>query len=47
MVGTAGMAGFNPSALPGVISHPLGIAISGASLYITTENGVAVVRYFP
>jgi len=47
VAGTAGISGFTPGPLPGVISHPLGIAISGASLYLTSENGVAVVEYFP
>ncbi len=47
IVGMSGIAGFDPGPLPGVISHPLGIAISGASLYVTSENGVAVVEYFP
>jgi sugar lactone lactonase YvrE len=47
VVGAAGMSGFAAGPLPGVISHPLGIAISGASLYLTSENGVAVVNYLP
>jgi sugar lactone lactonase YvrE len=47
VVGMPGIAGFTPGPLPGVISHPLGIAISGTSLYVTSENGVAVVEYFP
>jgi hypothetical protein len=47
IVGMSGIAGFDPGPLPGVISHPLGIAISGASLYVTSGNGVAVVEYFP
>jgi sugar lactone lactonase YvrE len=47
VVGTAGISGFTPGPLPGVISQPLGIAISGASLYLTSANGVAVVEYYP
>jgi len=47
IVGMPGISGFDPGPLPGVISHPRGIAISGASLYVTSENGVAVVEYFP
>jgi hypothetical protein len=43
----AGVAGFDPGPLPGVISHPLGIAISGTSLYVTSANGVAMVENFP
>jgi sugar lactone lactonase YvrE len=47
VVGRAGIVGFAPGSLPGTISPPLGIAISGVSLYVTTANGVALVEYFP
>ena len=43
VVGISGQAGFAPGALPGVLALPLGVAISGNSLFITLYNGVAVV----
>jgi sugar lactone lactonase YvrE len=43
VVGISGQAGFTPGALPGVLALPLGVAISGNSLFITLYNGVAVV----
>jgi sugar lactone lactonase YvrE len=47
IVGRPGISSFEPGPLPGLLSQPLGIAISGTSLYVTSENGVAVVDYFP
>jgi streptogramin lyase len=47
IAGTAGVMGFTPGSLPGVLAYPLGIAISGTSLYVTMGNGVAVVRNVP
>jgi sugar lactone lactonase YvrE len=47
IVGAAGQAGFIPGALPGRIARPVGIAVSGASLYITSNNGVVVVHNVP
>jgi len=47
VVGVAGSAGFTPGFLPGQLSSPTGVAISGTSLYITTGNGVAVVTRVP
>jgi sugar lactone lactonase YvrE len=47
VVGVAGKSGFAPGDLPGVLSSPWGVAISGTSLYITTYNGVAVVNNVP
>jgi DNA-binding beta-propeller fold protein YncE len=47
VVGMAGQAGFAPGALPGVLRHPIGVAVSGTSLYITFDNGVAVVQNRP
>jgi streptogramin lyase len=44
VVGIRGQTGFAPGALPGVLAQPLGVAISGKSLYITLYNGVAVVQ---
>jgi serine/threonine protein kinase, bacterial len=47
VVGVAGQAGFTPGALPGLLSSPGGVAVSGTSLYITPLNGVAVVQNRP
>lgn len=43
VVGTPGKYGFLPGALPGAIPPPEGIAVNGATLYITTRNGVVRV----
>ena len=47
VVGTARQAAFAPGALPGLLAFPRGVALSGTSLYITLNNGVAVVRNVP
>ena len=47
IVGAAGQPGFAQGALPGRIGHPVGVAVSGTSLYLTLHNGVAVVRNRP
>jgi len=47
VVGTARQAAFAPGALPGLLAFPLGVAVSGTSLYITLNNGVAVVQNVP
>jgi sugar lactone lactonase YvrE len=47
VVGVAGQASFEPGALPGRIAFPLGVAVSGTSLYIALQNGVAVVQNRP
>jgi hypothetical protein len=47
LVGVAGQSGFVEGPLPGRIALPLGIALSGNSLYIVLNNGVAVVRNLP
>lgn len=44
VVGSAGIASFAPGPLPGLLTSPVGVAISGTSLYITMSNGVAVVQ---
>jgi len=44
IVGMPRVSGFVPGGLPGVVSSPSGIAISGGALYFTTNQGVAVVR---
>ncbi len=47
VVGVASQATFTPGALPGRLAFPLGVAVSGSSLYITLGNGIAVVRNRP
>jgi hypothetical protein len=47
IVGTNLVVGFTPGALPGVIARPYGVAVSGTSLYFTTNNGVAEVTNLP
>ena len=44
IVGTPGQSSFVPGDLPGVLDRPMAVAISGTSLYITLESGVAVVQ---
>lgn len=44
LVGVAGRASFTPGSLPGLLSYPKGVAVSGRSLYITAGYGVAVVQ---
>ncbi len=47
VVGVAGQAIFVPGALPGLLAFPQGVAVSGSSLYVTLNNGVAVVQNRP
>lgn len=47
VVGIAGKGDFVEGGLPGKLVFPQGIALSGTSLYITSNNGVAVVRNLP
>jgi sugar lactone lactonase YvrE len=47
VVGVAGQAGFAPGPLPGLLESPRGGAVSGTSLYILLDSGVAVVRNLP
>ena len=47
VVGQARQAAFVPGALPGLLAFPLGVAVRGTSLYITLNNGVAVVHNVP
>lgn len=43
-VGVAGQAGFQPGALPGLLTSPIGVVVSGTSLYISTANMIVVVN---
>jgi hypothetical protein len=43
VVGAARKSDFVPGALPGSLKKPYGVAVVGTSLFITMENGVAVV----
>jgi len=47
VVGVAGQVSFVPGALPGLLAFPTGVAISGTSLYVAVNNGVAVVQNRP
>ncbi len=47
VVGQVGRGGFSPGPLPGALAGPLRLAIHGAYLYITMNNGVAVVTPLP
>jgi hypothetical protein len=47
VVGVTEQAGFIAGALPGGLSYPSGVATSGSSLYVTTEDGVALVNNVP
>ena len=47
LVGVAGKADFAAGALPGTLVLPHALAVSGNTLYITTNNGVAVVKNLP
>jgi sugar lactone lactonase YvrE len=47
VVGQAGIASFVPGALPGLLTAPIGVAIGGGTLYITTNNAVVKVSNVP
>ena len=47
VAGIANQATFTPGALPGRLAFPLGIAVSGGSIFIALGNGIAVVRNRP
>lgn len=47
VAGVAGLANFVPGALPGALVYPRDVAVIGTSLYITMNNGVAVVTNVP
>jgi sugar lactone lactonase YvrE len=43
IVGQPGVASFSPGSLPGLLEGPIGLALVGTNLYLTTSNAVAVV----
>ncbi len=47
VVGTVGRNSFAEGPLPGILSEPKYLAISGRTLYITMQQGVAVVNNLP
>jgi len=47
VVGSTSVNSFTSGALPGGLSYPLGVALSGTTLYITTGQGVASVNNVP
>jgi hypothetical protein len=47
LAGVAGTAGFAPGTLPGLLSNPRGLAMSGTTLYITVDNGIARITNLP
>ncbi|MFZ2650894.1 MAG: hypothetical protein WA210_12410, partial [Burkholderiaceae bacterium] len=47
VAGTPGRGAFVPGPLPGVLSFPRALAVSGNSLYVSMANGVAVVMPLP
>jgi hypothetical protein len=47
VVGLAGQQGYAPGPLPGLIPAPYAVAVSGSSLYLTSNYGLAVVRNLP
>jgi len=47
VVGRAGYGGFLAGSLPGGLTSPIGVAVSGTSLYVVMPNGVAVITNVP
>ncbi len=47
VVGRFEQYGFAPGPPPGLIGYPVSVALSGGSLYLTTADGLAVVRNLP
>lgn len=47
LLGTVGKTGFDASATPGVLSKPVGLAVSGRTLYVSLYDGVAVLENLP
>ncbi|MBK6744736.1 MAG: hypothetical protein IPG66_17995 [Hydrogenophilales bacterium] len=47
VIGTPGLYGFMPGPLPGVLKKPTGVALSGRTLYVSMQKGVARVSNVP
>jgi sugar lactone lactonase YvrE len=47
VLGVPGVVSFSPGGLPGLLSSPVGVAISGGMLFVTTGNGIAIATYVP
>jgi hypothetical protein len=47
VVGRPGHAGFLSGSLPGGLTSPVGVAVSGTSLLVVMPNGIAVVNDVP
>jgi sugar lactone lactonase YvrE len=47
IAGVAGQKGFSGGSLPASLPLPLGLALSGTSLYISASNGIAVIANRP
>jgi len=47
VVGVAGQPVFNAGALPGSLEEPSGLALSGSSLYVADNGGIALVQAVP
>jgi len=47
VIGVAGLAVFDAGVLPGALEAPYGVALSGTTLYITSNGGVAAVSNVP
>lgn len=47
IAGQAGVSGFAPGPLPGLLAGPAGIAVAGSSLFVTLADGVVELRDYP
>jgi hypothetical protein len=47
VIGVPGLAVFDAGILPGALQPSYGLALFGSSLYISTNNGVALVTNVP
>ena len=47
VVGVAGFSVFDAGILPGALEATYGVALSGTTLYVTTNGGVAAVSNVP
>jgi sugar lactone lactonase YvrE len=47
IAGQAGVSGFAPGPLPGLLARPTGIVVAGTSLFVTMTDGVVEMRDYP